>query len=144
MDEPRDAPRCIAELLAVCPGFRPHWDEHCAWWRGEAGLMLDLAVFAEYAAQALERGEAAELAAIAAAAEVLLGDESPAVREAAVSGFLAALMQRCRAEAVRMPFDRVARELGPKALAACRKLDQMQGLRTPGVWDPGAPASPAT
>ena len=78
MDEPRDAPRCIAELLAACPAFRPHWEEHCAWWRGEAGLMLDLAVFSEYAAQAIERGEAAELAAIGAAAEALLGDETPA------------------------------------------------------------------
>lgn len=130
-------PPCIVELLASCPAFRPHWDEHRAWWSGEAGLMLDLAVFGEYAAQAIGRGEPAELAAIAGAAERLLGSESQAVRDAAVAGFLAGL---CRADAQRLPFDRVARELGPKALGACRKLDEMLGYRTPGVWQPDAAA----
>ena len=102
--------------------------------------MLDLAVFGEYAAQAIERGEPAELAAIAGAAEGLLGSESQAVRDAAIAGFLAGLMQRCRADAERLPFDRVARELGPKVLAACRRLDEMLGTRTPGVWQPDAAA----
>jgi len=133
-------PPCIVELLASCPGFRPHWDEHRAWWSGEAGLMLDLAVFGEYAAQAIERGAPAELAAIAASAESLLGSESQAVRDAAITGFLAGLLQRCHSDAARLPFDRVARELGPKTLAACRKLDEMLGTRTPGVWQPDAAA----
>jgi hypothetical protein len=132
--------RCIEDLLASCPGFRPHWDEHRAWWSGRAGLMLDLAVFGEYVAQAIERGERAELAAIAGSSERLLGSESQAVRDAAVVGLLAGLMDRCRADAERLPFERLARQLGPAALAACRKLDEKLGTRTPGLWEPGAAA----
>jgi len=132
--------RCIEDLLAACPGFRPHWAEHQAWWGGRAGLMLDLAVFGEYAAQAIERGEPAELAAIAASSEILLGSESDAVRDAAIRGFLAGLMQRCRGEAQRFPFERLARQLGPASLAAARKLDEKLGTRTDGLWESGAAA----
>jgi hypothetical protein len=132
--------RCIEDLLASCPGFRPHWEEHRAWWGDRAGLMLDLAVFGEYVAQAIQRAEPTELAAIAGASEGLLGAESNAVREAAVVGFLAGLMQRCRADAEHLPFERLARQLGPVTLAACRKLDEKLGTRTPGLWEPGAAA----
>jgi hypothetical protein len=125
--------QCIEELLAACPGFRPHWEGHHAWWDGQAGLMLDLAVFGEYAAQAIRRGDPAELAAIAASSERLLGSESKAVRDAAVMGFLDGLMRRCRADAEAIPFDRLARELGPATLAACRRLDQKLGTSTPGL-----------
>ena len=133
--------RCIEDLLASCPGFRPHWDEHRAWWGARAaGLMLDLAVFGEYAAHAIQRDESAELAAIAASAERLLGSESQAVRDAAVVGFLAGVMHRCRADAEHLPFERLARQLGPVALAAGQKLDEKLGTRTPGLWERGAAA----
>jgi hypothetical protein len=125
--------RCIEELLAACPGFRAHWDEHHAWWGDRAGLMLDLAVFGEYAAQAIGRGDPAELAAIAASSERLLGSESKAVRDAAIMGFLDGLMRRCRADAAAIPFERLARELGPATLAACRRLDEKLGTSTPGL-----------
>ena len=125
--------RCIEELLAACPGFRAHWDEHHAWWGGRAGLMLDLAVFGEYAAQALRRGDPAELAAIAASAERLIASENSAVRDAAIMGFLDGLMRRCRADASAIPFERLARELGPATLAACRRLDEKLGTSTPGL-----------
>lgn len=130
--------RCIEDLLARCPGFSQHWDEHRAWWGGRAGLMLDLAVFGEYAAQAIQRGELAELAAIAGSSERLLGSESRAVRDATIVGFLAGLMHRCRAGAERLPFERLARQLGPLAIAACRKLDETLGTRAPGLWEPDA------
>lgn len=133
--------RCIEELLASCPGFRPHWDEHLAWWGGGgAGLMLDLAVFGEYAAQVIRRDQSVELAAVAASAERLLGSESQSVRDAAVVGFLAGLMDRCRADAEHIPFERLARQLGPVALAAGQKLDEKLGTRTPGLWESGAAA----
>jgi hypothetical protein len=125
--------QCIEDLLAACPGFRPHWDEHHAWWAGRAGLMLDLAVFGEYAAQAIRRGDPAELAAIAESSERLLGSASQAVRDAAVMGFLDGLMRRCRADAAAVPFERLARQLGPEALAACRRLDDKLGTSTPGL-----------
>jgi hypothetical protein len=130
-----DETRCVEELLASCPGFRRHWDEHCAWWGGSAGLTLDLAVFGEYAAQAIQRADPAELAAIAASSERLLSSESEAVRDAAVVGFLASLMRRCQADAQNLPFERFARELGPAALAACRGLDEKLGTRSPGLWE---------
>jgi hypothetical protein len=125
--------QCIEDLLAACPGFRPHWDEHHAWWGGGAGLMLDLAVFGEYAAQAIGRGDPAELAAIAESSERLLGSDSQAVRDAAVMGFLDVLMRRCRSDAGAIPFERLARQLGPAALAACRRLDEKLGTSTPGL-----------
>ena len=128
-----EAAQCIGELLAACPGFRPHWEEHDAWWGGRAGLMLDLAVFGEYAAQAIRRGDPEELAAIAQSSERLLGSESQAVRDAAVMGYLDGVMRRCRAAAGEMPFDRLARQLGPSALAACRRLDEKLGTSTPGL-----------
>jgi hypothetical protein len=125
--------RCIEELLAACPGFRPHWDEHHAWWGGTAGLMLDFAVFAEYAVQAIRRGDPAELAAIAESSERLLASQSQAVRDAAVLGFLDGLMRSCRADAEQVPFERLARSLGPATLAACRRLDEKLGTSTPGL-----------
>jgi hypothetical protein len=125
--------QCIEDLLAACPGFRPHWDEHHAWWRGRAGLMLDLAVFGQYAAEAIRRGDPGELAAIAQSSERLLGSQSAAVRDAAVTGFLDGLMRRCRDGAGAIPFERLARQLGPAALAACRRLDEKLGTSTPGL-----------
>jgi hypothetical protein len=125
--------QCIEDLLAACPGFRAHWDEHHAWWGGRAGLMLDLAVFGEYAAQAIRRADAAELAAIAESSERLLASQSQAVRDAAVMGFLDGLMRRCRAAAGEIPFERLARQLGPVALSACRRLDEKLGTSTPGL-----------
>ena len=125
--------QCIEDLLAACPGFRPHWDEHHAWWGGRAGLMLDLAVFGEYAAEAIRRGDPGELSAIAQSSERLLGSQSAAVRDAAVMGFLDGLMRRCRDDAGALPFERLARQLGPAALDACRRLDQKLGTSTPGV-----------
>ena len=130
--------QCIEDLLAACPGFRPHWDEHHAWWGGGAGLMLDLAVFGEYTAQAIRRGEPAELAAIAESSERLLGSQSPAVRDAAVTGFLDGLMRRCRDDPEHVPFERLSRVLGPAALGACRKLDEKVGTRTAGLWGDAA------
>jgi len=52
--------------------------------------MFDLAAFGTYAADAIERNEAAELAAIAEAAERLVDWPSDHVRTAAVYGFLRA------------------------------------------------------
>jgi hypothetical protein len=62
--------QCIEDLLAACPGLRPHWDEHHAWWGECAG---------------------------------------------------------------RVPFERLARRLGPEALAACRRLEEKLDTRTPGL-----------
>jgi len=125
--------QCIEDLLAACPGFRPHWDEHYAWWGEFAGLMLDLAVFGEYVAEAIRRDDPAELVAIADSSERLVASPSQAVRDAAITGFLDGLMRRCRADAGQVPFERLAGRLGPEALAACRRLEEKLGTRTPGL-----------
>lgn len=95
--------------------------------------MLDFAVFAEYAVQAIRRGDPGELAAIAESSERLLVSPSQAVRDAAVMGFLDGLMHRCRADPGQIPFERLARSLGPATLAACRRLDEKLGTSTPGL-----------
>src|SRR5215470_753993 len=67
-----DDAECINYLLSQCPAFLRHWKEHRAPYGDEptpGGLMFDLAAFGTYAADAIERNEAAELAAIAEAAE---------------------------------------------------------------------------
>jgi hypothetical protein len=138
-----DEAPCVEYLLSRCPRFAPHWEEHRAWWGNDAGLMLDLAVFGEYAARAIERDDAAELAAIADAVEHLVTSTSRPVQEAAVIGLLGGLTQRCRSDKEHLPFERLARFLGPAALAACRKLDENLGIRTPGVWGPGSGSAPA-
>jgi len=83
--------------------------------------------------QAIRRGDPAELAAIAESSERLLASQSQTVREAAVTGFLDGLMHRCRADPGQVPFERLARSLGPVALAACRRLDEKLGTSTPGL-----------
>ena len=95
--------------------------------------MLDLAVFGEYAAEAIGRGDATELAAIAEAAERFLDGPSEQVQTAAKYGFLEGLTNRCLAESERLPFQRLARYLGPSTIAACRDLDDSWGTQTPGV-----------
>ena len=85
-----DEEKCIEYLLSRCPAFAPHWREHRAPWGDEptpGGLMLDLAEFARYAAEAIERGDATELGAIAEAAERLMDWPSDHVQTAAVYGF---------------------------------------------------------
>jgi len=95
--------------------------------------MFDLAAFGTYAADAIERNEAAELAAIAEAAERLVDWPSDHVRTAAVYGFLEGLTNHCLGEPERCPFQRLVRYLGPAAIAACRELDDHWGTQTPGV-----------
>jgi hypothetical protein len=95
--------------------------------------MLDLAAFGMYAADAIERDAAAELAAAAAAAERLVDSPSDDVQTAAVYGFLEGVTDRCLGEPERYPFQRLARYLGPCAIAACRDLDDQWGTQTPGV-----------
>lgn len=95
--------------------------------------MLDLAAFAQYAAEAIERDEPMELTAIAGAAERLVDWPSDHVRTAAVYGFLEGLTNRCLAEPERYPFERLARHLGASTIAACRDLDDSWGTQTPGL-----------
>lgn len=95
--------------------------------------MLDLAAFSEYAADAIEREDATELVAIAEVAERLVDWPSKHVQTAAVYGFLEGLTNRCLGEPERYPFQRLARYLGPAAIAACRDLDDQWGTQTPGV-----------
>src|SRR2546425_9117168 len=84
-----DEEECIEYLLSQCPAFAPHWKEHRAPYDHEptpGGLMLDLAAFGRYAADAIERDAATELAAIALAADRLVDWPSDHVQTAAVYG----------------------------------------------------------
>jgi hypothetical protein len=129
-----DEEECIHYLLSRFPGFSPHWEEHHASWGDEPnGLMLALAAFGHYAAEAIERGDTTELVAIAEATDRLVDWPSDHVQTATLYGFLEGLTNRCLGEPSRLPFQRLARYLGPSAIAACRDLDDQWGTQTPGV-----------
>ena len=131
-----DDAECISYLLSRCPAFSHVWQQHRAPYADgptPGGLMLDLAAFGSYAADAIERNDAAELAAIAEAAERLVDWPSDHIQTAAVYGFLEGLTNRCLGEPERYPFQRLARHLGPSAIAACRDLDDQWGTQTSGV-----------
>jgi len=136
VSEETDGAECMEYVLSRCPGFAPRWQEHRAPFRDgptPGGLMLDLAAFGRYAAEAIERGDQAELARIAEVAERLVDWKSDHIQSAAVYGFLEGLTNRCLGDPERYPFHRLARHLGPSAIAACRDLDDAWGTQTPGL-----------
>ena len=127
-------PDCVKYLLDQCPEFRSYWRLHREWWRDQpAGLMIDLGLFGEYAADAVERNDRRELQTIAEAADRLVRWPDEDVQEAAVVGFLEGLTNRCLGEPERRPFQRLAPLLSPDVIAACRDLDDSWGTQTPGV-----------
>jgi hypothetical protein len=136
VSEAKDAAECMGYILSQCPAFGLHWQEHRAPWGNDptpGGLMLDLAAFGRYAADVIERDDEGELAAIAEAVGRLVDWPSPYVQTAALYGFLEGLTNLCLGEPGRYPFGRLARYLGPSAIAACRDLDNSWGTQTPGV-----------
>jgi hypothetical protein len=136
VSEETDAAECMNLLLLRCPAFAPYWQEHRAPWGDEptpGGLMLDLAAFGRYAADAIERDHAPELVAIAEVAERLVDWPSHHVRTAAVHAFLEGLTNRYLGEPEQYPFQRLTRYLGPSAIDACRDLDDSWGTQTPGL-----------
>ena len=127
-------PQCVKYLLERCPAFPPYWRRHREWWGGEpAGLMIDLGLFGEYAADAIERNDIRELQTIAEAADRLVRWPDDHVQTAATVGFLEGLTNRCLGEPERFPFQRLAPLLSPDVIAACRDLDDFWGTQTPGV-----------
>lgn len=70
-----EAADCMRYVLSRCPAFASRWQEHRASWGDHptpGGLMLDLAAFGRYAADAIDRDDATELAAIAEVADRLV------------------------------------------------------------------------
>jgi hypothetical protein len=79
-------PQCVTCLLAHCPGFKPYWLRHREWWGDEpAGLMIDLGLFGEYVADAIERNDSRELQRFAEAADRLVRWPDEHVQTAAIS-----------------------------------------------------------
>ena len=132
----RDAiePECVKYLLEQCPRFARYWRRHREWWGDQpAGLTIDLGLFGEYAADAIERNELDELDTIAAAANRLVRWPDEYVQVAAKVGFLEGLTNRCLAQPERFPFPRMAKLLSPDVIAVCRDLDDSWGTQTPGL-----------
>jgi hypothetical protein len=127
-------PECVKYLLEQCPSFAKYWRRYREWWGQEpAGLMIDLGLFGEYAADAIERNDLSELHTIAAAADRLVRWPDDYVQLAAKAGFLEGLTNRCLGERDRFPFQRLARLLSANVIAVCRDLDDSWGTHTPGV-----------
>jgi hypothetical protein len=95
--------------------------------------MIDLGLFGEYAADAIERNDIRELQTIAEAADRLVRWPDDDVQTAATVGFLEGLTNICLGEPERFPFQRLARLLSPNVIAACRDLDDSWGTQTPGI-----------
>jgi hypothetical protein len=99
----------IPMLLDACPGFRPRWEEHVAYWEGEAaGVYIDLSEFVQYLMAAYEEGHTSALESAFDLLERFLVDGDSSVQEYAALGFIetlqnAALHQR-HTEKVFVPF----------------------------------------
>src|SRR5262249_61401963 len=107
-------PDCVKYLLGQCSQFQSYWRRHRDEWRDEAaGLMVDLGLFGEYVADAIERNDGQELQTVAEAADRLVRWPDEDVREAAIVGFLEGLTNRCLGEPERFPFQRLAPLLSP-------------------------------
>jgi hypothetical protein len=127
-------PDCVKYLLEQCPAFAQHWRSHREWWGEEAaGLMIDLGVFGEYAAEAIERNDLAELSTVAEEAARLVLWPNEHVQIAAKVGFLEGFTDHCLGDPDRFPFERLARILSPDVIAVCRDLDDSWGTQTSGV-----------
>ena len=76
-------------LLDSCPGFRPAWQEHLAWWKGEeAGSYNDAAEFARYLVESYERAETDEFPAAFATLEKILNEGDEDARGVATVGII--------------------------------------------------------
>lgn len=79
-------------LLEACPGFRPAWEAHLEWWKGEEpGAYNDTAEFARYLVESFERGQTAELPSAFAAIEKILNEGDQESRDIAGIGVLESL-----------------------------------------------------
>src|SRR5260370_91128 len=76
-------------LLDSCPGFRPTWEEHVAWWNGqERGDYNDAAEFARYLVESYERGETIEFPGAFAMLEKILNEGDEDARGLATVGII--------------------------------------------------------
>jgi hypothetical protein len=82
----------IPMLLDACPGFRPRWEQHIAYWEGEAaGLYVDLSQFVDYLMAAYEQGETTTLESAFDLLERFLVDGGSSVQEHAALGIIETL-----------------------------------------------------
>ena len=117
-------------MLAACPGLRPQFEAHRAWWGNETpGLYTDVAELAHYLTDAYERGETSEFPAVFAFVEHLIAEGDEAVRDVAILGILEDL----QTIASHRPFgDRVFLPwLGPLSRQGWAEVERMwQGKRS--------------
>jgi hypothetical protein len=113
----------IPMLLDACPGFRPRWEEHLAYWKGEpAGLYIDLAKFVHYLVAAYEEGLTPVLESAFETLERFLVDGDSSVQEYAALGIIETLQNVASHQpytaAVFVPF------LKPKSLSEWSAINQ--------------------
>ena len=84
-----DRPQVMELLLASCPSYRPRWDAYRIAPEFEEELLyLHLGDFADHAVDLLQRGDLAELPALASTVERLHVEGDDRVKEAATIGLL--------------------------------------------------------
>lgn len=109
-------------LLEACPGFRPKWDEHLAWWNGkEPGLYNDTGEFAAYLRDRFVAGDTSEFPAAFAVIEQLVIDGDAEVRDLAVIGILESLQNLASHRA--FGYEVFETWLGPRSMDGWRELE---------------------
>lgn len=113
----------IPLLLDACPGFRPVWEKHVAYWNGQsAGLYLDLTEFVHYLIAAFENGATSTVEVAFDVLERLLVDGDAETQEYAALGFIETLQSAASHEpytaSVFVPF------LKPQSLREWNTIEQ--------------------
>lgn len=130
LSQPIAAGAAPSVVLGLCPGVAPHWAA-----QRRATLSLDPGLYALASAMirltvtAIEADDAAALADLARATETLLHRGDEAVVAAMTIGFLEGISNTCGHDPQRLPFQRLVRHLGPRALEQSRAIDTFWGTR---------------
>jgi hypothetical protein len=108
-------------LLAVCPDFRPSWEDHLRYGGEEkAGIYIDTAAFVHYLVERYEQGDRATFPLVFDAIESFLVRGTPDTRDVASLGILETL----QVVASHYPFGAEAFEeyLGPTSTVVWNEL----------------------
>lgn len=117
--------KMLEPVLAVCPTFRPAWDEFLEDWQDEPGdlpLYLVLWELAGHVMTAIEQGDVERATAVLAVAERWQVEGEDWVREAATVGFLEDLGTQLASSSTGRARD-VWRHLGPESRRWWQRLD---------------------
>ncbi|MDQ5824519.1 MAG: hypothetical protein M3441_09975 [Chloroflexota bacterium] len=82
----------IPTLLLICTGFKPTWEEHLGYWKGEeAGIFNDSAQFVHYLVDTYEQGDAETLYSAFETIEKFMVEGTEETKQITIVGILETL-----------------------------------------------------